>query len=118
VRRNIEKAQIAVELVNAATFPISCFLETADTELEGIKPPRSDFPKPKTLLLPGNKVRISDDPIDMDEHQSGPIAGKMNFIIKYGLPNKEYFEICLRANLVTQMTDFGLVTSVAASWLE
>jgi hypothetical protein len=48
VSRTLDKVQLGVILQNAARFPISVTLVAAETEMEGIKPPRSMFPRLRT----------------------------------------------------------------------
>jgi hypothetical protein len=87
VRRTLDKAQIAVQVQNNATFPISVILESAETEIEGFKPPRGKFPKERTVIFPGNPpVFVSDDAIEMEEYESQRMAGKIDWVLKYGLP--------------------------------
>ena len=81
VPRNIDKAQVGVEVTNTATFPISVILIRAETELGGEKPPRGTYPRKPSTIHPGGSARIVDDPIDMDGMRCQRLEGKMDFKI-------------------------------------
>jgi hypothetical protein len=56
--RELGSGQLGVELINYASFPMSVFIESAESEIEGHKPPRSKYPKDKVTIFPGTPVRI------------------------------------------------------------
>lgn len=116
VPRQLDKGQVSVELRNTASFPISCILYSADTEVAGIKPPRATFPKPATTVQPGSVFRINDDRMDMNGLPCSRFSGKMDMVIKYGLPGKEKFELRLVGDLDIVMEKYGLVNQVITSW--
>jgi hypothetical protein len=117
VPRNLEKGQIAVELKNNATFPISCFLESAATELQGITPPRSQFPKAPVLIGPGSAVRLADDAIIFHKPMPcGRMAGKMDITIRYGLPGRERHQLRYVATLDIPMENWGFIPMVVTAW--
>lgn len=117
VPRTLEKIQVGVAVRNDATFPISLFLEAADTEMDGEKPPRTSYPKPAVIILPGTAVNIQDERIDMDDRSCERMAGKMDMRIKYGLPGRERFELRFQANLDIVMTNFGFITETHTNWI-
>ena len=112
VSRTIDKAQIGVEITNTAIFPISCFLENAETEIEGEKPPRSKFPKAAVMVPAGSSMRFMDDAIDMEEFPCQRLAGKMDLSLKYGRPGKEVFELRPKGDLIIVMENSGLVSQI------
>jgi len=116
VPRAIREGQISVEVKNIASFPISCILHNAITEVAGHTPPRSVFPKPATTVQPGGSVRIPDALMNLNDIPCGDIVGKMDMIIKYGLPGKEHFELRLTGDLTIGMFPFGMLQHVATSW--
>ena len=116
IKRTIEDMQLAVVLRNTATFPISCILQSANTEIATFKPPRSIFPKNASTLSPGATFSIPDEKIDMDNIPAGRLAGKLDMHIKYGLLGKETYELHLVCDVDIVMEDYGLVTQVAATW--
>ncbi len=116
VPRTLEKGQIAVELKNEATFPISFILASAETEVEGITPPRAHYPKDAITIFPGNTVQTSDAAIILNSLPCGRLTGKMEFKIRYGQPGEEKFEMLLKANLDIHMETFGFVSSVRSAW--
>jgi hypothetical protein len=116
VPRTLETGQIAVELSNDATFPLSFILESAETEVEGHTPPRGQFPKPAITLLPGTTVRSNDDRIVPDSLPCQRLTGKIDFKFRYGLPGNEKFEMRLKADLDIQMESFGFVIGVRSAW--
>lgn len=115
--RHIEKAQLGVELRNDATFPISMFLESADSTLMDFTPPRSHFPKPPTILYPGLVVRVVDDPIDMGGIAAQNLSGTLKMKIRYGLPGKERFEMNFNATAEIHIQPFGIITGINTQWL-
>jgi hypothetical protein len=112
VSRTIDLAQISVELKNNATFPISIFLELAETEIEELKPPRSKFPKDKAIIAPGDKIRMVDDRILMDDFPCQRLSGKMNMRIRYGLPGSETFSLDVEGTLLIVMEHYGFVSQL------
>jgi len=116
IRRNIDKLQVGVVLKNNATFPISCILVNAETEVATTKPPRSSFPKTCSIVQSGSIFAIIDDPIDMQHLACGRLVGKLDMLVKYGLPGKEVFDLRLKGDLDIAMEDYGLITQVTAAW--
>lgn len=116
VPRSIDKCQVGITFVNNATFPVSCILVDARTELGGFKPPRSDFPKPPSIVSPGQPFFITDEVIEMDEHPCGRLAGKVELVIKYGEPGKERYEMTVKGNLDVVIEQFGFIRQVGISW--
>jgi len=117
VNRHVLKGQLSVAIKNNATFPISWYLESADTEINGIRADRKDYPTPPIILQPGNSVRALDAPVDLDDMECQHLTGKMNFKIRYGLPGKEHFELNFEANVLIPMERFGFVPIVQTEWL-
>lgn len=118
VPRTMDKAKIGVTVKNVATFPISCLMDMAQTDVEGITPPRGQFPRDRMTLLPGSIVTFRDDTIEMDGHPCGRLTGNMDILLKYGLPGKENFELKFKAVLDIHMEAFGVVTSVHSRWVD
>ncbi len=112
VSRTIDKGQLGIELLNTANFPISCILFSANTDIEEIVPPRSIFPKAPYLLAPGARIRLCDDPIDMEQHQCGKLLGKVDIVIKYGKPGKESCEIKVDCKVNVIMEHYGFVSQL------
>jgi hypothetical protein len=115
VNRILTFGQLGVELTNTGSFPISCYLENAKSDIEGIEPPRSDFPKPAATIPAGSKVRVCDDRIELDDMPCHRLTGNIDLQIKYGLPGKERFEVRIKGPVAVQMETWGLVSSVALS---
>ncbi len=116
VPRTLDGGQISVEIKNSASFPISVILQNAATEVDGKTPPRSVFPKPAGTIPPGGRARVPDERINMNGTPCGRLSGKLDMLIKYGLPGEENLELRLIAELDIVMEDFGLVTQVLAGW--
>jgi len=116
VPRQLNKGQVCVELKNEASFPISCILHKADTEVAGITPPRGTFPRPASTLQPGSIFRIADQSIIMNGLACGRMKGKIDMLIMYGLPGKEKFELHLVGDLEIFMENYGLVKQVSTLW--
>jgi hypothetical protein len=110
--RNLAKAQVGVELRNDATFPISCILVDADTEVGGKNPPRSKFPRERSVAKSGTTFQVLDDPIDMEGARCERMEGFLNMKIKYGLPGKEVFDLDFDGKLDILMERFGLITGI------
>lgn len=115
VNRTLINGQIGIELTNMSTFPISCFLERAKTDIEGIEPPRSDFPKPPIIIQAGGKIRVVDDRIELDDMECHRLSANMDLLIKYGLPGKEQFELHVKGPLTINMERWGYVSSIQLS---
>lgn len=112
VPRQIDIGQVGIKLKNSASFPISCILFNADTEVAGIKPPRTVFPKNASTVQPGSSFNVPDERMNMNGLACGNLNGKIDMLIKYGLPGKEKFELHLVCDLAIKMENFGLVAGV------
>jgi hypothetical protein len=112
VNRTIDVGQIGVELTNNAFFPISCSLYSAETVLEGERPPRSKFPKQGAIIAPGSSLRVLDDRIDMELFPCQKLAGRMELLIKYGLPGNEIYELPVKGAITIVMESWGFVGSI------
>jgi hypothetical protein len=99
-------------VTNTALFPISCFLESAETEVEGEKPPRSHFPKQGATVPPGTSMRFMDDTIEMAEFPCQRLSGKIDLLLKYGRPGNEVFELHPKGDLVIVMEHYGFVGQI------
>jgi hypothetical protein len=105
--RHFQKGQLGIEVWNRSSFPLSIIVQSAETEIEELKPPRAKYPKPPMVLEPGNTLWIHDDAIDLEDMDCGNLDGSMEIIIKYGLPGKEYFEIKQKGTVEIFMESFG-----------
>jgi hypothetical protein len=105
--RHFEKGQLGFEIWNKASFPISIIVFVAETEIEGLKPPRAKFPKKATLVQPGTSIWIHDDAIDMQNMDCDNLDGSVDITIKYGLPGKERFEMKQKGTVEIFMESFG-----------
>jgi hypothetical protein len=114
--RILDKMQVGVFMHNSAPFPISAILEDAETEMEGLQPPRSLFPRAATVIVPGNTVLIMDDPIDMDGHICEKMEGRMNMKIKYGYPGKEKFTMQFKGRVEALMRPEGFLQGTYTHW--
>jgi hypothetical protein len=110
VPRTMDKAQLGVEVTNNSLYPISGFVERAYTEISGFIPPRSAFPKPPYIILPGQKIRFVDDIIDMEQHPCGKLLGSINMDINYGRAGHEKYSIHVEGRVTITMDEYGLVT--------
>jgi hypothetical protein len=113
VNRTLDKVQVGIEVTNNAHFPISVILESADTEIETEKPPRSHFPKPSAICPAGTSIRIMDDAITMDEFPCQRLTGKMDMLVKYGNPGNEIFEMHVKGSLDISLEPYGQVNSIS-----
>ena len=116
VKRTLLTGQLAVQMKNTASFPISCRLWSAETEVATLKPPRSSFPKGASTVQSGSAFQVMDDIIDMENIPAGRLAGKIDMLLKYGLPGKEIYELKLSGMVDIVIEDFGLVKQVTCSW--
>ena len=112
VSRKISKAQIGLELVNASHIPISCYTLTATTALDGLEPGRSKYPKPPFLLIPGARIRMYDDLIDMEQHPAGRKLGHIDMTIRYGHKGRETNELRVAGNVNVIMEHYGFVSQI------
>lgn len=118
VNRELDKCVIGITVKNEASFPISCLMYMARTEMEGLTPPRTEFPKDKMTILPGASVTFRDAKIDMQGKPCGRLSGNMDIWLKYGLPGKEHFDLKFKATLDIQLEPFGLVVAVHTKWID
>jgi hypothetical protein len=114
--RAINKVQIGVQLHNIANFPISVYLKSAETTMQGKAPPRSIFPKPSVTIVPGNAVILVDDPIDVGGLACGKIEGSMDIAVKYGLPGKEIYELRFKGKVDALFLSNGFLQSITTQW--
>ena len=114
--RTIEKIQVGVYLMNAARFPISVILQDAETEIEGETPPRTMFPRPPTVIVPGNTVFVVDDAIPMHGHVCEKLDGRMKLALRYGLPGKEKYLMHFSAKLDLVMRPDGVMQQIMTNW--
>jgi hypothetical protein len=113
--RRIERAQWMFAIRNDAPFPISIIIESAETEIEELKPPRAKYPKSPVLLGARGLLNIMDDPIDLRGRQCGNFVGEADFTVKYGYPGKERFVLRIKGAMLAAMLANGGVTSVTLS---
>lgn len=112
VMRHLIKGQIGIEIKNNAPFPISVVLTASKTEIEGETPPRSEFPKTPAIIAPWSTVRMTDDPIELDERPCGRLAGKIDMTVMYGFPGKEKYELKVVGLVDVGMEQYGFVSNV------
>jgi hypothetical protein len=110
--RHLVKGQLGIEIWNRASFPISIIVSAAETEVEGLKPPRATFPKKPVIIQPGTTMWVHDDPIEFDNMLCDNLDGKMDLTVKYGLPGKENFEIKYRGAVEVFMESYGLLKGI------
>lgn len=96
--RRIIKGQLAIELINTASFPISVFIESAETSVEGQLPGRTKYPKAPVMQQPGAIFWVHDEPIEIDL-PCGIVRGEMNLVIKYGHPGRERYTLIHKGNV-------------------
>lgn len=115
VSRTIDIGQIGAEIVNQATFPISCILEEAETTVEEFQPPRSKFPKGPFLIPARDKARLADDRIPMDGWPCQKMVGRVHMKIRYGRPGNEKFVLEIDGSVTVIMEHYGFVSQVQFS---
>lgn len=118
VSRTIDKGQLGIEVTNNALFPISCILQSATSELEGEFPPRSEYPKSRVIVPAGSSIRVMDDAIEMDEYPCQKLKGRLDMLVKYGLPGNENFELHIKGSVDVVMQKSGLVSSIVLDLLD
>jgi hypothetical protein len=116
VPRTLDKAQFGIDIVNRAPYPISCFLFSASTSIDGLDPPRSTFPKPAYLIPVGGYARFCDDAIDMEQRPCGRLLGTMDMILKYGHPGRENNEIHMDCKVTVVMEHYGFVSMLQSDF--
>jgi hypothetical protein len=117
IERILSEGQIGIDLFNSATFPISIISESAETEIAGLTPPRTKYPKPPITVLPGIPVRVCDAIIPLNNMPCDVLEGKIFMSIKYGLPGKEIHKLEIRAKRVDIiMQSNGVYSGTQTSW--
>jgi hypothetical protein len=110
--RHLIKGQLGFEVWNRAAFPLSILVFAAETEIEGIKPPRTTYPKKAVTIEPGTSVWVTDAAIDFEKMVCDNLDGVMDIIVKYGLPGKERFEIRQHGTVEIFMEPYGQLKGV------
>lgn len=114
-QRYIDRIQVGVEVTNEATFPISVILEYAESEVEDITPPRTQYPKPAIAVPPRVTMRLMDERMSMNNMPCHNLVGRYEIRLKYGLPGKERFEFNQAASLEIHLHRFGIVTQIVSA---
>jgi hypothetical protein len=105
--RHFTKMQLGFEIWNRASFPMSAIVASAETKIEGLKPPRAKYPKDPVIIQPGTTVWVHDDAIEVDELLCDNLDGEMDIVVKYGLPGKENYEIRHHGTVEIFVEPFG-----------
>lgn len=108
--RHIDRIQLGMQVRNDAHFPISVFIEYAESEVEDITPPRTQYPQSPRIIEPGVTFNAADTRMSLNNMPGQSITGKYEVRLKYGRPGKERFELKHAANLEISIQPFGLVT--------
>jgi hypothetical protein len=114
--RKILRMQLGVELQNRCSFPISLIVANAESEIEGLFPPRTSYPKPAVTILPGGLVRCIDSPIEMKDKPCGRLTAKMAIKVKYGMQGDEVEELNFNAVLDIIFSPDGTLTQLMTNW--
>jgi len=104
--------QLGCEFINTATFPISIIVESVETEVELMTPPRTQYPKPATRVMPGVRIKIVDERIIMNNRTCSNLTGNIDMKLKYGLPVKERFDMELKGGVDINCNPNGVVTGI------
>jgi hypothetical protein len=115
-QRTLDKIQLGVQLHNTAHFPISAFLEFADTEMEDKRPPRTDYPKAPVTVTPGNTIVMLDVPIEMVGTPCAKLEGRMFIKVKYGFPKNEKYELSFKAKIEALIRHDGFIQATYTHW--
>jgi hypothetical protein len=81
---------------------------SADTEVEGEKPPRGTFPRKAVTIQPGTSAWIHDDPIDLHNMTCDNLDGNMDIKIKYGILGRERIEMNHKGTVEIFLEPYGL----------
>lgn len=114
--RKLQQMQIGVELQNRSFSPMSLFIASAETEVEGLFPPRTTYPKRAVTILPGGLVRCIDLPIEMNEKPCGRMSAKMSIKVKYGMQADEDEELNFNAVLDIILQPDGTQMQLFTHW--
>lgn len=114
--RHLERMQLGVFVQNTSHFDLSAYIERADTQIEGNRPPIGQYPKAATKIRPGQTVVLFDDLINMNSHRCGRLNGRLDMLVKYGEAKNEKYDIVLKANVDIMMRPDGNVENVWTMW--
>lgn len=92
-QRTVQYAQLGVLIHNTATFPLSFIVQSAESSVEGVTPPRTSYPRPATEIPPGMIMSTSDERMDMNEMPIKDLQGKLSMRILYGLKGREHLAL-------------------------
>lgn len=106
----VDRAQLGVQVQNRADFPLSVILERAESEIEGVTPPRTQYPKPAVQVPPGATINVADTRMDINL-QAERLMGKYKITLKYGLPGKEHFELTHATTVEIKVHPLGIIST-------
>jgi hypothetical protein len=108
--KRIAKMQAGFQIRNDSFFPISFYIQTAETTLDDKQPPRSKFPKPAVTIGPSGIYHVSDEVIDMHERLCSDMSGYEHFVVRYGKRGNEKYTLIIKGELIINMKPSGEVT--------
>jgi hypothetical protein len=109
--RHLLKGQLGVEIVNTASFPISIFIESAETSIEDKKPGRTKYPREPIIVQPSQVFWLHDDVIPLDL-PCRVINGDMKIVAKYGLPGREKYTLTYEGTVEAFFEPTGFLKGV------
>jgi hypothetical protein len=115
-QRGISRIQVGVILQNMAHFPISAYIEHAETEMDGQTPPRASYPKPPITIVPGNNVFMLDHPIEMNNRKCDHLEGRIDMTICYGKQGKERYKLGFKGKVEIFIETNGVVRALYTHW--
>lgn len=113
--RQLDWIQLGCDIRNVAPFPISVILVSAESEVEGMTPPRAKYPKPAITIRPGLNLTVCDERIAMKGLACGQwLTGKIDLRLKYGRPGKERFALNTKCDVQAVFRSDGMATKFNA----
>jgi hypothetical protein len=108
--RTIDKMQVGILVQNVGRFPISIILFEAETELDGITPPRVRYPKLPADCHPSSTHMLTDEIIDMKSRKCADMQGRLDMKVKYGNRGNEKYELHIKGTVFVKMSADGAIT--------
>jgi hypothetical protein len=100
----IPKAQVAIALINTATFPLSFIVEEMYTSVNNRVNPHPTSPR-KGLCQPTSHIQYRDSPIDMStDVPKQHIEAHAKFTFRYGFPGREKYFVTKDLNITCAFT--------------
>ncbi len=110
--RKISYSQVMIQLRNDAHFPMSVYLENAETSIEALIPPRTKYPGQAVLVGSQGIFFLMDARIEMQNQACRDLTGEAHFRVRYGKAGNEKYVLDVKGTLFIGMDPTGFVKGI------